>query len=119
MKTVANQKTIAISKEACDNKCKENHYSKINLKALQDAIIDLDGNAFKLWVYFAKNQDGYTFALSPIDAIKWGIGSKKTYDRAVKKLIQEKYLVETSKNHYTFYEVSQKEKPLVTVNKSV
>ena len=116
MATVANQKTIAISKEECS---KEKLYSKINLEALQDAMIDLDGNAFKLWVYFAKNQNGYTFALSPIDAIKWGIGSKKSYDRAVKKLIEEKYLVETSSNHYTFYEVSRKENPIVTIQKSV
>ena len=114
--TVPNQKTIAINKEKCD---KDHLYATINLEALQDAMIDLSGEALKLWLYMAKNQNGYTFALSPIDAVKWGIGSKSSYIRAVNKLIKEKYLIETSPNHSTFYEKSKKEKPTVTVEKAV
>ena len=113
-KTVPNQKTIKTNKEKCD---KKNLYSTMNLNALQCAMIDLKGEALKLWLYLSKNQDGYTFALSPIDAIKWGIGSKSSYDRAVKKLIEEKYLVETSPAHYNFYELPKGEEIIVTVNK--
>ncbi len=111
MKTVENQKTIKIQKEICD----ESHlYAKINLEALQTAMIDLKGESFKLWMYMSKNQSGYTFALSPVDAIKWGVGSKSSYDRAVKDLIEKGYLVETSKNHFNFYEIPKAETLYIT-----
>lgn len=111
MTTVENQKTIKIQKEVCD----ENHlYAKINLEALQAAMIDLKGESFKLWIYMSKNQSGYTFALSKVDAIKWGVGSKSSYDRAVKELIEKGYLVETSKNHFNFYEIPKDETLYIT-----
>lgn len=113
--TVPNQKVVKIQKEKIE---KEDNYAKINVDALQNAMIDLDGNTFKLWMYFSKNRDGHTFALSKVDAIKWGIGSKSSYDRAVRKLIEEGYLVKTSPNHYDFYEVPQKEEITITVNKA-
>ena len=83
-------------------------------------MIDLKGEAFKLWCYMAKNQDNYTFALSFIDAVKWGIGSKSSYDRAVKELIAKGYLVMTSSNHYTFYElpIANKEEMIITIKKA-
>ena len=82
-------------------------------------MIDLKGESFKLWAYLNKNQDGYTFALSPVDAIKWGVGSKSSYDRAVKELITKGYLVETTKNHYNFFELPRVEEVLVTINKEI
>ncbi len=100
--TVPNQKTVQVHKEICD---KQHLYSRINLDALQYAMIDLAGETLKLWLYISKNQPEHTFALSKVDAIKWGIGSKSSYDRAVKALIEKGYLVETSKNHYDFYEI--------------
>ena len=111
MNTVPNQKTVNTIKE---NSNKDNKYSIFNLEALQCAMIDLKGESFKLWCYINKNQSGYTFALSKVDAIKWGIGSKSSYDRAVKELIDKKYLVETSPNHYDFYELPKDNKIYVT-----
>ena len=52
----------------------------------------LKGESFKLWCYLNKNQNNYTFSLSKVDAIKWGIGSKSSYDRAVAELIEKGYL---------------------------
>jgi hypothetical protein len=75
-------------------------------------MIDLNTEAsIKMWLYLAKNQNGYELALSSIDAIKWGIGSKSSYDRAVKALIDKGYLVkqEGKKDYYMFYEVYKKE----------
>lgn len=106
METVANQKTVKVQKEKCNG---DNHYGMYNLDALQSAMIDLKGETFKLWCYLGKNQNGYTFALSKVDAIKWGIGSKSSYDRAVKELKEKGYLVETGKNKYDFYEVPKDE----------
>ena len=105
MATVANQKTININKEKSD---KQHNYSIYNLDALQKAMQTLKGETFKLWCYLNKNQAGYTFGLSKVDALSWGIGSSASYARAVKELIDLGYLVETSSNHYDFYE-----KPIV------
>ena len=126
MKVSNNQKVITIQKEVCNNQNKDNYYAKINLKALQKAMIDLDTEAsIKMWLYFAKNQNGYQMALSSIDAIMWGIGSKGSYDRAIKILIEKGYLVkqEDKKDYYNFYEVAQmdsrKEDVMkITINKS-
>lgn len=115
MATVANQKTIKVQKEKCD---KDNLYATYNLEALQCASIDLKGEAFKLWMYLGKNQNGYTFALSKVDAIKWGVGSKSSYDRAVKELIEKGYLVETSPNHFDFFEIPKVEEITITVHKA-
>ena len=88
------------------------------MNALQYAMIDLKATGFKLWCYMNKNQDGHTFALSAVDAIKWGVGCRKSYDNAVKELIEKGYLVETSSNHFTFYELPHSKEIIVTVNKS-
>ena len=80
-------------------------------------MINLKGEAFKLWCFIGKNQNGFTFALSKVDAIKWGIGSKSSYDRAVKELIEKRYLVETTPNHFTFYEKPKEKDIIVTVVK--
>lgn len=63
-KTVPNQKIVKVNKEICNT---ENLYAAINLEAMERAAQDLDGNPFKLWIYFAKNQKNYTFALSSKD----------------------------------------------------
>lgn len=115
MASSPNQKTIKINKEECS---RANIYAAINLEALQYAMIDLKGETFKLWLYLSKNQDGYTFALSPVDAIKWGVGSQSSYKRAVKELTAKGYLVETSSNHFDFNELPKVEETIVTIRKA-
>lgn len=116
MTTVENQKTIKTEKAKAD---KDNLYGIFNLDALTLAANILKNDAFKLWCYINKNQNGYTFALSKVDALKWGIGSKSSYDRAVKELREKNYLVETSPNHFTFYEIPKVEEEIViTVEKA-
>lgn len=112
--SVPNQKTIRIEKEQAN---KENPYSIYNLNALKSAMLELKGEAFKLWCYLDKNQNGYTFALSKVDALNWGIGSKSSYDRAVKELIEKGYLVNITGNSYNFYELPKDEIMMITVNK--
>ncbi len=86
MRTVSNQKRVTISKE------KNGIHTVISLKALKIASNELSGVAFKMWLYLAKNQDRYILALSCADALTWGIGSKSSYNRAVKELITKGYL---------------------------
>ena len=97
---------------------KDNLYSVINLSALKNAMMDLKGETFKLWCYLNKNRDGYTFFLSKVDALQWGIGSKSSYDRAVKELIEKRYLVSVSGNRYNFYEIPREESVIITINKN-
>lgn len=113
MITVPNQKIVRIEKEPCG---KGNLYAAINLKALEAAAQNLDAGAFKLWIYFAKNQNGYEFALSSKDAnTTFGLG-KSQYDTAVKKLIASGYLINTQGNQYTFSETPASEAPLYQNN---
>lgn len=114
IESVPNQKTIRIEKEQAS---KDNPYAIYNLNALKTAMLTLKGEAFKLWCYLDKNQNGYTFALSKVDALNWGIGSKSSYDRAVKELIEKGYLVNITGNSYNFYELPKDEIMMITVNK--
>ncbi len=111
MELVANQKSINVVKEKSD---KENMYSIFNQEALQKAMLLLSGSGFKLWCYINKNQSGYTFGLSKVDAIKWGVGSKNSYFKAVDELKKNGYLVETSPNHFNFYEKPKEQKIIIT-----
>lgn len=102
-KTVPNQKTVKIEKEVCN---KQNLYAAINLQAMESAAINLDAGAFKLWCYFAKNQNNYEFALSSKDvAESFGIKIKQ-YNNAVNELMEKGYLVNTKGNNYVFHEIS-------------
>lgn len=101
-KTVPNQKSVRISKEVCNE---QNYYAKINLQAMDAAALNLDAGAFKLWCYFAKNQNGYEFALSS-KAVEQNFGIKiKQYNNAIKELTEKHYLVNTKGNNYIFNEV--------------
>lgn len=96
------QKIVKVNKEVCN---KQNLYATINLEAMSKSAIDLDAGAFKLWVYFAKNQNNYEFALSSKDANETFGLKKKQYDNAVAELIEKGYLVQTEGLHFTFNEV--------------
>ena len=83
MQTVANQKRIEIKKQGSGK------HTVLSLEALYLASRELSGESFKMWLYLAKNQDRYNLALSRQDALCWGIGSKSSYDRAIKELIEK------------------------------
>lgn len=101
--TVPNQKVITVNKSICN---KEHIYAQCNLKANKMALKELSANAYKLYMYFALNQDNYTFALSYVHVYSITGMSEKTYHRAVKELIEKGYLVKEKdkKNQYIFYD---------------
>lgn len=102
-KKVPNQKEIIVDKEKCN---KENLYATVNLAAMDKAAQNLDAGAFKLWMYFAKNQDGYKFALSS-KAVERDFGIKiKQYNNAIKELMNKGYLVNTQGDSYEFHEIA-------------
>lgn len=101
IKTVPNQKVVKVEKQETKGKI----FSQIEMDALEAAGRDLDAGAFKLWVYFAKNQNGYEFALSS-KHVEENFGIKiKQYNNAVKTLEEKGYLVNTKGNNYMFYEI--------------
>ena len=84
-----NQKAIRIKRSQTDSK---HPYSKINLAAAEVALGVLQGNAFKLWLWFCLNINNYEFALSSemvCQDLKIGVS---TYNKAVHQLIENGYL---------------------------
>lgn len=104
MTTVANQEIAKVNKEICD----ETHiYAKINVEAMFNAMKDLSPIEFQVWLYFAKNQEGYEFAVSPAAALKEAGIKRDSFQRAKRVLKDKGYLVlDTNKgsNYYNFYE---------------
>lgn len=120
-RTVPNQRIININKSPTD---KQHYYTTNNLSALDKASGDLiEKGSFKLYIYLAKNQNDYTFALSSSDFMKWSSLSKSAYTTAFNELVSKGYLVqqENKKNLYKFYDIphldaDQQEKEELIVN---
>ena len=103
---VPNQKTVSVNKEPCD---KKHLYTCVNIDALTHAMKDMTPAQFKVWFYFAKNQNNYTFELSSVAVQEFGNISDKTYRDAVKTLIEKRYLIKRSDSKiYDFYEIPPK-----------
>lgn len=97
--SVPNQKHIIINKDPCN---KENIFAIINIQALENAMIQLNGECFKLWIYFSKNQDKYNFDLSQKAAERCGI-KKTSYYTHIETLIKKGYLQQKEENSNIFY----------------
>ena len=98
-----NQKHITVFKEPCSSK---NIYAMINIEAMKNAAQQLKSAAFKLWMYFAKNQQHYELDLSS-KVVESEFGMKKDmYDNAVHELIDKGFLIlQQGKTIYHFYEL--------------
>ena len=102
IKTVPNQRVISVNKAIAD---KQHLYTVINLQALNAACRTLQSKAgVKLYLYLAKNQDRYTFALSSADFMEWAGVKIGAYNTAFKELVNSGFLQPIGNNHYSFYE---------------
>lgn len=104
----SNQKIVRIGNR--EKRDAQHIYSTMNIEAMQEAMMELRGETFKLWCYLNKNQEGYQFELSQKECEKRGI-KKDVYYAAVKKLVELGYLVpiEEGSNIYVFFELSHSE----------
>lgn len=104
----SNQKIVRIGNR--EKRDAQHIYSTMNIEAMQEAMMELKGETFKLWCYLNKNQEGYQFELSQKECEKWGI-KKDAYYAAVKKLVELGYLVpiEEGSNIYVFFELRRSE----------
>ena len=103
--SVPNQKKILIERTSV-NAIKD--FLKVSNDNLEIAMYNLKGNAFKLWIYFADNKNGYAMDLYPVDFCTKAKVSDSTYRRAFEELEKKGYLIKSSKqdNLYLFKEVS-------------
>lgn len=122
--TVPNQRILSVNKEPTD---KNNLYTVNNLEAISEAARYLQTKAgFKLYIYIAKNQNNYIFALSSKDFCEWSGVGIAAYNSAFSELVDNGYLIpkENNKQAYMFYEKSRidlkekyKEKVLIEFDK--
>lgn len=106
-----NQKTVRkLWKQPCD---KNNIYATINIAAMEQAALNLELPAFKLWTYFAKNNEKYRNWDLSSKHIETSYGMKRAqYNNAMKELIEKGYLVPIESenavaNLWDFHEVPQ------------
>ena len=106
--SVPNQRKIII--ERSSDKAKADFF-KVSNDSLNIAMFNLKDNAFKLWIYFADNKDGYIMDLYPVDFCSKANVSYSTYKRSFEKLEHFGYLVKSEKNenYYLFKEMSESE----------
>lgn len=105
METYPNQRILRKSTfEKCNSECPENYYMKLNLNALESALHDLNNlSSIKLFLYFSKNQETYTFAISSKHVMDYCNMSRDSYNRAFAELEEKGYLVKQgNKREYEF-----------------
>lgn len=100
--TVPNQRVVKINREHATS-----NFLGIKNENWMAASRDLGAHALRLYLYLAANRDKFQLALSPA-AITDEIGMpRSTYQDQFRKLLSKGYLVETSSNHYDFFEIPQ------------
>lgn len=96
-----NQKIVTVHKAVVDEK---NIYMRLNKKAMIDACKNLRGLELNAFLYLSSNQDKYEMALSTEDMAQQMGGSVRSYQTAIRSLIDKGYLVQNRKNRYDFYD---------------
>lgn len=101
---IPNQKIVKVNREKVDKVAAN---GRKYLIAYQDNLLDAIGNlthtAFKVYLFFLFNKDGFTFAYSPEYIRKQTNICKETARKAFKELQEKGYIISTSRG-YEFYE---------------
>ena len=103
-----NQKKIRIQKETCDL---SHRFTTINLATMKDAMNNLTNAQFKVWIYLAKNADGFELQLSPAEAEgNWNI-PRSTMQETIRQFIKMGYIEKIGEDElYVFHEIPVKSK---------
>ena len=94
---VSCQKAVRVNKKREAEDKTDVRVNNIFKRDILEAMADLKGASFKLYMYILSNQDGYIFGLSQKDVANRAGIPESTYRTAVKELIDKKYLVNISK----------------------
>lgn len=108
MSTVPNQKTVIIHKEH-----PESNFMQISNKHWMEFNKKYGPYALQVYLYLAKNADGFNLALSQAAAESEAGIKRTTFHKYVDLMIKEGYLVWRHGNTYDFYETPRqpREKP--------
>lgn len=102
---VPNQKNGTIHKPKYKEKGVKFMY--IGIDEIREATKNLTPSGLKLYLYFAENEAGWNFLLSPKDFYySYGV-AESTYRKAKQELIDKGYIIEGERNHFDFYTVPQ------------
>ena len=92
-----NQKVITVLKDDC-----KDDFLQINNINWRMACVTLTYSAFKIYLYFASNKNGYSFALSYETINELIHMNRKTYDKAIKELKDFGYLRQVKGSDWIF-----------------
>lgn len=98
--TVPNQKDVCVKRPKVTPP-----FSSIEKEYKYNAMRTLTGGGYKLWSYFIDNKNDRSFGLSHKSVGKLTGISKSTYDRAVKELIDNGYLIRYKDTNYYYFVV--------------
>ena len=108
MAAYANQKTFTIKRNIVSKNTTE-VYLCIYEKSLEKAMIELNGVAFKMYIYLMMNANDYTFDFSPQHLQnKYNFNRSSVYT-ALKELEEKNYIKKIGDNKYIAYETTQEE----------
>ena len=114
MAKYANQKTFIIKRNSV-NKNTEEIYLCIYEKSFEKAMIELNGVAFKIYIYLMMNANNYQFDFSPqYLQDKYNFNRSSIY-AALKELEEKSYIKKIENNKYIAYEIAP-QATAVTVN---
>lgn len=101
---IPNQKIVKVNREKVDKVASTGRKYLIAYQDnLYDAMNNLSHTAFKVYLFFLFNKDGFSFAYSPEFIRKQANICKETARRAFKELQEKGYIISTSRG-YEFYE---------------
>lgn len=101
---IPNQKIIKINREKVDKVASNGRKYLIAYQDnLYEAMGKLSHTAFKVYLFFLFNKDGFSFAYSPEFIRKQANVCKETARKAFKELQEKGYIISTSRG-YEFYE---------------
>lgn len=107
MNTVPYQKTVIIHKER-----PESNFIQISNEHWMEFNKAYGPYALQVYLYLAKNADGFNLALSQVAAENDAGIKRTTFHKYIDLLIREGYLVQRSGNTYDFYETPREQKDI-------
>ena len=100
-----NQRLITIHRDAVSKGTKE-PFLNIDCRNLQDAMKDLTNSAFKVYLYFVSNRDGFRMGVSPADIREKTGVCLETVRKGIRELQIKGYIIFEEDYKYHFYEVA-------------
>lgn len=87
----------------------------VGIDEIRAAAINLSPSAFKLYLYFVENEDGWNFHFFPKNFQNAYNVSESTYRNAKRELTTKGYIIQNQNNTFTFYSNPKDAEPSLEV----